>query len=180
MSFNASLGVRYTSTLVRDSIGTPFDVRPALAPALAFTAATPLERAWAPAVTLDFSTSSLTRHDADGTSVGLGRVSTVALTVGLTHSLPGGFTTTVAVGGLKYVPSEQTGIFRSGSGSLAALGALTLDYPLRLGPHHHLALEVRYDLHGFTTPALEDEGFRGSRAVHRVALTARASFGAPR
>src|SRR2546426_4925300 len=32
--FRSSLGARYTSTMVHDSIVTPFDVRPAIAPVL--------------------------------------------------------------------------------------------------------------------------------------------------
>src|SRR6266508_1709918 len=43
LSLQPSLGLRYTSALVHDSIVTTVDVRPALAPALALTAATPLE-----------------------------------------------------------------------------------------------------------------------------------------
>ena len=52
-------GVRYSSTLVHDSIVTPFDVRPALAPVAAITVAGPRQRSWTPTVTLDFSMSNL-------------------------------------------------------------------------------------------------------------------------
>ena len=168
-------GVRYSSTLVHDSIVTPFDVRLALAPVAAITVAGPRERSWTPTVTLDFSMSNLERHDADGTTATLGQVTTIAFTVGLTRALPGGFTAGIGVGGLKYLPSDDTGIFRSGSGALAGVGALTLGHPFPIGGQR-LTLAARYDIHGFTTPALEDEGFHGLRAVHRVALTIRTDW----
>src|SRR5207249_5212767 len=56
------------------------------------TLAAPLQHDWAPVVTVDFSTSTLTRHDADGSSTNLDRVSTLAFTVGVRRRLPAGFT----------------------------------------------------------------------------------------
>src|SRR5256886_12345372 len=106
-------GAGHASTLVHDSIITPVVLRPALAPALAVTAATPLDERWTAQVTLDFSTSTLERHDADGTTTGLGRVSTLAFTVGLRRPLGAGFAAGAGVGGLKYLPAGETGIFRS-------------------------------------------------------------------
>jgi len=38
LSLHAALGARYSSALVHDSIVAPFDLRPAMAPALAITA----------------------------------------------------------------------------------------------------------------------------------------------
>ena len=172
-------GVRYSSTLVHDSIVTPFDVRPALAPVAAITVAGPRQRSWTPTVTLDFSMSNLERHDGDGTTATLGQVTTIAFTVGLTRPLPGGFSAGIGVGGLKYLPSDDAGIFRSGSGAIAGVGALTLGHAFPIGGQR-LTLAARYDIHGFTTPALEDEGFRGLRAVHRVALTLRSDWDAGR
>ena len=170
-------GVRYSSALVHDSIVAPFDVRPGLGPAVAVTVATSPERRWATAVTLDFSTGQLVRRDADGSSTNLGRVSTLSLTVGVSRQLAAGFIVRAGVGGLKYLPSEDSGIFRLGSGSLAGLGALTLGHVLPLGPGRHLSVEASYDLHPFTTPALRAEGFDSSRLVHRLALALRTDWG---
>jgi hypothetical protein len=165
-----SAGARYGTPLVRDSIVTGFSVRPALAPAVAVRVATPLERGWAAQVTLDFSTSALRRHDADGSSVAFGRVSTAAFLVGVERQLPAGFSARVGFGGLKYLPGENSGIFRLGGGSIAGLGALALSHALPVRGRHGLAVEAGYDVHGFTTQALRDEGFSSARAVHRVAL----------
>jgi hypothetical protein len=166
-----SAGARYSTALVHDSIVTPFDVRPALAPTVAVTVATPLERGWAAQVTLDFSTSELMRHDADGSSVALGRVSTAAFSIGLERRLAAGFSARIGVGGLKYIPGERSGIFRLGSGPIAGLGTLALGHALPLGKRYGFAVEARYDVHPFMTQALRDEGFDSPRLVHRVALT---------
>jgi len=173
----AALGARYTSTLVHDSIVTPFDVRPALAPALAVTAATPVGERWMAQATLDFSTSTLERHDAAGTTTGLGRVSTLAFTVGLRRALPAGFAAAVGVGGLKYLPADATGIFRQGSGAIAGLGQVTVEYALVAGARYGLGVQARYDAHRFVTPALQSEGFDSARLVHRVTLAVRAGWG---
>jgi hypothetical protein len=171
LALEISAGVRYSSPLVHDSIVTPFDVRPALAPTVAVAVATPLARGWAAQVILDFSTSELMRHDADGSSAALGRVSTAAFTVGLERRLPAGFSARIGVGGLKYIPGDYSGIFRLGSGPIAGLGALALGHALPLGKRYGFAVEARYDVHPFMTQALRDEGFDSPRLVHRVALT---------
>jgi hypothetical protein len=170
-------GARYSTALVRDSIVTRFDVGPALAPMVAVTLATLLERGWGAHATVDFSTSGLRRHDADGSSVAFGRVSTAAFIVGLERRLPAGFSARIGIGGLKCIPRDKSGIFRLGGGSVAGLGALALGYAWPGGGRYSLAVEARYDVHGFTTPALRDEGFTSPQIVHRVALTLRASRG---
>jgi len=179
MSLQLGVGARYSSTLVSDSIVAPFTVRPALAPAVAITLAERREHGWVPTATLDLSTSNLQRHDADGTTASLSQVTTIAFTIGVTRPLPRGFSVAVGGGGLKYLPSEDTGIFQSGSGPIAGVGALTLAHALPIGGRRFM-LAARYDIHGFSTPALQDEGFHGLRAVHRVALTLRTVWGAGR
>lgn len=174
LAVEVSAGARYTTPLVHDSIVTPFHVRPALAPAVAVTLAAPLEHGYAAQVTLDFSTSELQRHEADGSSVALGRTSTAAVTVGLERRLPGGFSAQIGVGGIKYFTSENNGVFRLGSGSIAGLGALALAHTLPLGGRYGFTVEARYDVHGFTTPALREEGFDSPQTVHRVTLGIRA------
>jgi hypothetical protein len=173
LAVEISAGARYSTALVRDSIVTPLEVRPALAPAVAITLATTLEHGWGAHVTVDFSTSEMRRHDADGSSTALGRVSTAAFIVGLEHRLPAGFSARMGVGGLKYSPSEKIGIFGQGAGSIAGLGTLAIGYALPVRTRFGLVVEAGYDIHGFTTPALRDEGFDSARTIHRVALTIR-------
>ena len=180
LAVEISAGARYSTALVQDSIVSPCDVRPAIAPAVSVTLAVPSAHGWEPQATLDFSTSEMRRHDAGGASAALGRVSTAAFTVGLEHRLPAGFFARIGAGGLKYLPGEHSGMFRQGSGAIAGLGTLALGHALPVGTRYHLAVEARYDVHGFTTPALRDEGFDTARMVHRVALMIRAERrGAP-
>ncbi len=170
VSLALSAGVRYTTTLVHDSIVAPFDVRPARAPALALTVAAPPARGWSPEATLDVSWSTLERHDQDGTTVGLGTLATLAFEVGLRRWLVPGLSGSLAVGGLKYLPSEDSGIFRQGAGAPVAVGTAAVRYAPPFGARHGLAALARYDYHRFITPALHSEGFASSRNVHRVTL----------
>ena len=170
------MGARYTSTLVHDVIVAPFDVRPALGPAVGIALSTPLHPGWAAQATVDFSTSDLQRHDAGGGTASLGRVSTVSFAVGLKRRVHAGVVAGATVGALKYLPGEDAGIFRQGGGSLAATGSLSVARTLPVA-RGRLAIEARYDAHGFTTPALRAEGFNTARVVHRVAVSLRAGWG---
>ncbi len=181
VSIQPSIGLRYATPLVHDSIVTSFDVRPALAPALAVTATSRTAGPWAAQATLDFSTSTLERHDAGGATVDLGRLSTLALAVGVRRSLPAGLAAAARVGGLKYLPASETGIFREGAGGVLALASAALSYapPGAVAGPWRFGVEARYDLHRFITPALRTEGFTSGRVVHRIALSLEASWGAP-
>jgi hypothetical protein len=176
-SVRFSLGARYSSTLVRDSIVTPFEVRPNIAPTLGCTLVWPLQTGWSAQVGIDAASSELMRHDTNGSTTALGRVTTIDLSAGVRHQLSRGFTASGAVGALKYFPGEEAGIFREGSGPIAWLVAMTLEHPLSFGATKPYAVEARYDLHSFTTPALRDEGFDSSRLVHRVSLSLRYRLG---
>jgi hypothetical protein len=170
VALEISAGARYSTPLVHDSIVRPFSVRPALAPAVAVALGTPFQRGWAARVTVDVSTSEMRRHTVDGSTVSLGRVGTAAFTVGLARRLPMGFSARLGVGGLKYFPGDQSGVFRLGSGPIEALGALAIGHGLFAGGRYRLAIEARYDVHWFTTPALRNEGFLSGQPVHRLAL----------
>lgn len=179
LSLQPSLGLRYTSAMVRDAIVTPLTVRPALAPTLAVTVTTPLQRGWGGQATLDVATSMLERHDADGTTTDLGRLSTLAFTVGVRRGVAAGLFVAAGAGGLKYFPARESGIFREGS-SLAGLGMVTVEYAPAAVARYGLAVQARYDVHRFITPALRSEGFDSPRTVHRVALAARIAWQAAR
>src|SRR5439155_726293 len=127
VTIQPSIGLRYSTTIVHDSIVAPFDLRPAMAPALAITATSRTAAPWAAQATFDLSTSTLQRHDA-GATADLGRVSTLAVTVGVQRRLPAGLAAAARVGGLKYLPADDTGIFRSGTGGVLALAGAALSY----------------------------------------------------
>jgi hypothetical protein len=167
VAVRVAFGARHTTTLVRDSIVTPFDVRPAIAPNIAIGFELPEHRGWAPGVMLDASWSALRRHESAG-AADLGSLTTFAFTVALRRSLAAGLSATARVGGLQYLPGREAGVFRDGPGTPFPIAGLDLRYAspaLR-----RFAVELRYDLHRFITSALQDSGFTGGRPVHRLAF----------
>ena len=177
VSFHVALGARYSSTLVHDSIGTPFDLRPALAPALLASVRDELRPGWSADVTLDVSPSGLRRHEGGG-SFDAGSFTAFAFTVGLRRHFTPNASARVGVGGMRYRAS-QTGVFREGSGGIFPLGSVAATYApsLPFAQQHQLEIEARYDIHLFITPALRTEGFTSSRPVHRVAVVVRVGWG---
>jgi len=177
VSFHVALGARYSSTLVHDSVVTPFDLRPALAPALLLSVRDELRPGWSADATLDVSPSGLRRHEGSG-SFDAGSFTALAFTVGLRRYFAAGISARLGVGGLRYTAS-QTGVFREGSGGIFPLGTVATTYalPLPFARKYQLEVEARYDVHQFITPALRTEGFTASRPVHRVAILARVGWG---
>jgi hypothetical protein len=182
VSVHLSAGARYTTTLVSDSIVTNFSVRPAIAPALALTVGTPIDTTgkWTVEVVLDWSHSDMVRHDQDGSTQSLGGLGTIGVSVGMRRHLLSWLSARASVGGLKYLPANQTGIFSLGSGSLSPLAGLAAEAAPPFGTRWGLAFETRVDLHRFITPALRSQGFQDSRPVVRVALGVRAGLGTAR
>ncbi|HEY6854527.1 MAG TPA: hypothetical protein VI139_09770 [Gemmatimonadales bacterium] len=182
VAVHLSAGARYTTTMVNDSIVTRFSVRPAIAPALALTIGTPIDTTgkWTVEAILDWSHSDLVRHDQDGSTQSLGGLGTLGVSVGMRRHLLSWLSARASVGGLKYLPASQTGIFSLGSGSLSPLGGLAVEAAPPFGARWGLAFETRVDLHQFITPALRAEGFQDSRRVVRLALGVRAGLGASR
>jgi len=177
VSFHLALGARYSSTLVHDSVVTPFHLRPALAPALLLSVRDELRPGWSADATLDISPSGLRRHEGNG-SFDAGSFTAIAFTVGLQRHFAAGVSARVGVGGMKYAAS-QTGVFREGSGGILPLGTVATTYalPLPFARKHQLEVEARYDIHQFITPALRTEGFTAARPVHRAAILVRMGWG---
>jgi hypothetical protein len=181
VSFQAAVGVRYTSTMVHDSIVTAVDLRPTLAPTLSLAATAPMQHGWSAEGMVDVSWSTLERHDQGGPTVGLGGLATVAAAIGVRRPLAPGLSARLAIGGLKYFPGEQTGVFQGGSGGVFPLAAAALSYvpPFAFAARWGLGVEARYDLHAFITPALRSQGFTSARPVHRLAFALRTGWPHP-
>jgi hypothetical protein len=177
ISFHVAIGARYSSTLVHDSVVTPFDLRPALAPAVLVSMRDELRPGWSADATLDVSPSGLRRQEGGG-SFDAGSFTAFAFTVGLRRHFGPGASARVGVGGMRYLAS-QTGVFRDGSGGIFPLGSVAATYalPFPFAQKHQLEVEARYDIHQFITPALRTEGFTSSRPVHRIAVLVRAGWG---
>jgi hypothetical protein len=167
-SFHATLGARYTSTLVHDSIVAPLDVRADLAPALAAAVGLPLSGPWRLELLADVSTSPVRRHDAGGSTAPITRAWTLGISVGLRRRLTPWLTGRAAIGGLKYIPAASVGLFSAGSGGVIPFGSLAFDAAPGSLSRRRLAVEVGGDLHRFLTPALRNVGFTESRVVYRI------------
>ncbi len=167
-SIHATLGARYSSTLVHDSIVTPLDVRADLAPAFTGTVDLPLAGRWKLELLADLSSSPLRRHDRGGFTAPITRVWTLGVAVGLRRRLTSWLEGRGAIGGLKYFPAASVGVFSSGSGGVIPFGSLAFDAAPEMLSRRRLAVEVGGDLHRFLTPALRNAGFTESRVVYRV------------
>lgn len=175
VSFHLAVGARYSSTLVHDSIVTPIDLRPALAPAIMLSVRDELRPRWSVDATLDVAPSGLKRHESGG-SFDAGSFTAFALTIGLRHEVATGVSVRLGVGGLKYA-ADEAGVFRQGSGGFFPVAALAATYT----PFRRLGIEARYDVHRFSTPALRSVGFIGPQPAHRfaVVISARVLGGTP-
>jgi hypothetical protein len=165
-SIHATLGARYPSTLVHDSIVAPLDVRADVGPMLTGSIALPLSGPWSLELLTDLSTSPLRRHDAGGSTTTITRLWTLGISVGLRRQLEPWLEGRVAVGGLKYLPAGTVGIFSAGSGVIP-YGSVAFDAAPAVLARRRLALEVGADLHRFLTPALRTAGFTDARVVYR-------------
>jgi len=169
VAVHATVGARYTSPLVHDSIVVPVDVQPAVGPALALAISQRSSSPWTPDATLDVSWSSLERHES-GTTNKFNSVTTIAFTVGVRRGIAHGLTARAGFGAIKHLPSEAMGMFRAGTG-LWALGTASLYWtPAAAGVAHDIGLSLRYDVHRFSTAALHADGFTSTQLVHRLSL----------
>lgn len=171
-SLHATVAARYTSTLVHDSIVTPLDVRPDIAPALTAAVDLPLTAPWKLEILADLTTSTLRRHDAGGGTAPITRLWTLGVSVGLRRQLNPWLEGRAAVGGLKYLPAASIGLFSAGSG-LMPYGSIALDAAPAVLAQRRLALEVAGDVHRFLTPALRNAGFTDARLVYRLSAGVR-------
>jgi len=169
VSFSVFAGVRRSSVLVHDEIVSAFDVRPALAPAFSVTAALPLDLPWRASASADVSTSDLRREDFGGGTVPITHLTTAALTVGLSRSIDPWLSASLRIGAIKYLPSQDIGLFQSG-GPFFPFAQVAFDLTPPVVGRYGLGLELNADLHKFITDALRTEGFTESRGIVRVAL----------
>lgn len=169
VSLRASLGPRFSTALVKDSIVVPIALKPGIGPALQVSVRDDLRGPWTGDITLDVTPSSLKREES-GTTFDAGSFTATALTIGLRHDLPKGLAARLGLGGLIYV-TDNTGVFQQGNGGLFPLIALDASYAPAFGATRGFEIALQYDIHRFITPALRATGFPNPRPVHRLALS---------
>ena len=170
VSVHISVGARYSTSLVKDSVVVPIDLRPTLGPVVQLGVRDAFPGLWTGDATLDISHAGLDRRES-GSSVSTGSATNVALTLGLRRSLGHGVAARLGFGGLIYSASAP-GVFNQGNGGLMPLVSLSGAYapPVPIAASHGLEVSVQYDLHRFMTPALRSVGFNRPRPVHRIAI----------
>ncbi|MGH7751964.1 MAG: hypothetical protein ACREN5_04035 [Gemmatimonadales bacterium] len=167
--FRISLGARHTSTLVRDSIVTPFTVRPALAPAVAVSFTVADREPWRAYGSADISFSQLKRHESGRPTFDIQGLALLAFGAELERRIVRGLDARLGLGGLVYLTDER-GMFRLGAGGPRGFGALGARYSPPFADRIGLALDVRWDVHRFNTLALKNAGFLEGRLVNRVTV----------
>ena len=167
------VGALGSSILVRDSINRELTVGPKPAPAVALAAGSALSDVWRVSAGLRWSRSDLARHEADQT-ITVMPLTVWTGTVALRRSLNSWASVAGTVGGIKYDPgaSDVEGtLFQDGTSLLPTAG-ISARVEYGLGARWHVGLDVAYDFHRFTTPALREGGIGEHRSVHRIAVSA--------
>lgn len=180
-TFYAGLGATWSSRLVKDVIGSDIIItQPAIAPTIMVGGATEVFPRYDLDVELQFTTGSYSADTEGKGSTKLGTLRTFSAGIGLNGPLfrpP--FRWRATIGVLKYLPSEDTGIFLRG-GPLDFLLGFGAQYRRPVSPSLDLRIALRYDFHRFTTDELQRQGFSQTQQVHRVGLTVGIALGGRR
>ena len=168
----ASLGARFSTALVKDSIVVPIQLKPGFAPALLLSVRDQFRGPYTGDLTIDLAPAKLKREES-GTTADAGSITMLAFTVGLRREIHAGVAARLGLGGLVYL-TDNTGVFQQGNGGVFPLVALAASYAPSFGAKRQLEVALNYDVHRFITPALRTTGFPNPRPVHRLALTASA------
>ncbi len=170
VDYNARVGVTWATRLLRDDVINEIEVRQKLAPTLVLGASLPIAPLYRAGLELALATSGYRSKEAGGTTVDLGTVRTGAVTLGLEGPVSRGFRWHAGVGLLRYLPTEDTGIFFRG-GTTRFLAGAGIDYRRPILTQWDLMASLRYDFHRFTTDELEARGFSQSQGVQRIGVT---------
>lgn len=174
----ALLGVTGSSALVTDEIFETIKVTPGLAPTFFLSASIPVATKLRASLDLSYGSSTM-NVSQDGEDTGdLGSLGAFTASATLSGPLVSRLDWRLSLGMLKYSASEETGIFAGGVPTAALFGA-GLDWRQPLSERWAAIIGARYDLHLFTTPALEAAGFSGSTQVSRVGLAVGAAWELP-
>ncbi len=169
--YTARVGATWSSTLVEDEIRAdqPISLEAGIAPTLVLGADLPLTPKNRVGVELALARSDSEVEDA-GTTSTLTSLTTATITIGFDGQIRAPFRLRAGFGAIKYLPGEETGVFREGGPWRWVAGA-GVDWSRPLNDRLSLTAGVHYDYHRFTTDALRDQGFANPEAVHRVAVS---------
>jgi len=169
VTWTGHLGAILTGNMVTDQVtATAIHLKPGIAPTLGVEAALPLKTKTPVDAIFELvaTTSTLQSHEG-GKTTDLASMRTFVLTAGISAHMIGPVGYRAGVGFISYATSEKASVFQDGT-SMRPVAMLGLEYRRRLTPVYTLSGLVRYDVHGFTTKQLQNNGFTGSQIVHRV------------
>jgi hypothetical protein len=166
----ARIGAVGSTNLLRDELVSEITVRPSIAPLVALGASLPLgSRGYR--VGLAGTLASGKFHSSQGgVKTGLGTLRTATLQLQLQGPVVPRLRWTVGLGGIRYWPKDDRGLFLLG-GTTRLLAGAGADYRYPVLAHWDLVTSAGYDFHRFTTDQLEDRGFSQSQTVSRVSLS---------
>jgi hypothetical protein len=168
--YYARLGAIGASNLLRDVIVDEITVRQSVAPMLALGASLPVgPRGYRVGVEGTLASGKYHSRESDE-NADLGTLRTISLLVNAEGPLPAGLRWRLGVGGIKYWPSDDEGIFQQG-GPIRFLMGGGVDYRRPLLASWDFMTSARYDFHRFTTDQLDDRGFSQTQGVSRVSLS---------
>ena len=174
--FHGGLGARIGTPLVEDNIVNPITLKTSVGISGFFGLSTPTNERWAGEATLDFNGTGLNREEL-GETQDVGGLVTLSFAVLVRRDLNPRFSARAGLGAIAYIPYEDSGVFNQGSGGVKPLALAAVRWAAwRQGPTLN-GLELRYDVHRFTTPALRDAGFETERFVHRVMIAVTTQLG---
>jgi len=162
------LGATYASPLVREDVLEPIEVKQSVAITGRIGAAVPFSGAYRAGLEVGFGSGSYHADYADASN-DLGSVSTLTLQGTVGGPLVERLRWRLAAGTIKYLPSDETGIFAQG-GPWKPIAGVALEYRLPVSSKLDLRFVGRADVHPFTTDELGSRGFGASQWVPRYAL----------
>ena len=170
VEYHARVGAVGASNLLRDLVVNEITVRQSIAPMIALGATLPIGPLGY-RVGLEGTLASGKFHSSEsGGDTELGTLRTTTLLLGVEGPLFRTFRWHAGVGGIKYWPADEAGIFGAGGGTRFLAGA-GVDFRRPVLPKWDLMTTLSYDFHRFATDALEARGFGQTQGVSRVALS---------
>ena len=171
LDYYARIGATRSSPLVRDVLFEPFETSQGIAPTLVAGFSVPVGTENRLGVEGSLVSGSLRASPEDGgDDVDLGRLTTLSAMANAEGAVSGPLRWRVGIGLIKYLPSEEAGLFAQGGPIRYFVGG-GLDFRRPTFANWDLMISARYDFHRFTTEELRDRGFTQAQGVQRVSLT---------
>ncbi|MES2124296.1 MAG: hypothetical protein V4503_06360 [Gemmatimonadota bacterium] len=169
-SVRLSAGATLGTPLVRDELGGPITLKPAVAPTISVAVTHPVGLGYRLMLEGQFGTSQLRVTDR-GETDDLGSLRTIGALLLLDGPIRGALHWQAGGGALAYRPADKLGVFAGDSPTrwLLAAGA---NWSRPLTSDLNLLITARYDYSTFTTRRLDQVGYSQFTTVQRIGLFA--------